>query len=72
MLTAVSRAFQDANGVPPRAQVNKQPQVNWEAKPNKLYTLVLTDPDAPSRADPKFGEWCAPLPSHAPRRKRGA
>ncbi|KAF8996427.1 phosphatidylethanolamine-binding protein [Cyathus striatus] len=23
----------------------------------KTYTLVMTDPDAPSRADPKFGEW---------------
>jgi len=21
------------------------------------YTLVMTDPDAPSRNDPKFGEW---------------
>jgi len=21
------------------------------------YTVVMTDPDAPSRADPKFGEW---------------
>jgi len=21
------------------------------------YTLVLTDPDAPSRADPKYGQW---------------
>ncbi|TFK33164.1 PEBP-like protein [Crucibulum laeve] len=21
------------------------------------YTLVMTDPDAPSRADPKFGQW---------------
>ena len=33
--------------------------MSWNAKPNKLYTLVLTDPDAPSRKDPKFGEWCA-------------
>ena len=24
---------------------------------DKSFTLVLTDPDAPSRADPKFGEW---------------
>ncbi|KAF8414558.1 hypothetical protein L210DRAFT_3434826, partial [Boletus edulis BED1] len=21
------------------------------------YTLVMTDPDAPSRSDPKMGEW---------------
>ncbi|XP_062940526.1 phosphatidylethanolamine-binding protein 1-like [Cynocephalus volans] len=25
--------------------------------PGKLYTLVLTDPDAPSRKDPKYREW---------------
>lgn len=55
-----------------RVQVNKQPQVNWEAKPNKLYTLVLTDPDAPSRADPKFGEWYLALQSHITRHRRGA
>jgi len=24
---------------------------------DSLYTLSLTDPDAPSRADPKFREW---------------
>ncbi|KAH6903071.1 phosphatidylethanolamine-binding protein [Coprinopsis sp. MPI-PUGE-AT-0042] len=24
---------------------------------NATYTLVMTDPDAPSRADPKFGQW---------------
>ncbi|TFK21588.1 PEBP-like protein [Coprinopsis marcescibilis] len=23
----------------------------------KSYTLVMTDPDAPSRSDPKFGQW---------------
>ncbi|KAF5329603.1 hypothetical protein D9619_009388 [Psilocybe cf. subviscida] len=25
--------------------------------PPPTYTLVMTDPDAPSRADPKYGEW---------------
>lgn len=25
--------------------------------PNATYTLVMTDPDAPSRADPKYGQW---------------
>jgi hypothetical protein len=24
---------------------------------NVKYTLVMTDPDAPSREDPKFGQW---------------
>ena len=25
------------------------------------YVVVMTDPDAPSRADPKFGEWSTGL-----------
>lgn len=24
---------------------------------DKSYTMVMTDPDAPSREDPKFGQW---------------
>ncbi|MCL6384591.1 hypothetical protein EXT61_23725, partial [Pectobacterium parmentieri] len=24
---------------------------------NQTYTIVMTDPDAPSKQDPKFGEW---------------
>ena len=32
------------------------PVVNWEAEPNDLYTLVMTDPDAPSRQTPTFRE----------------
>ncbi|XP_037734729.2 phosphatidylethanolamine-binding protein 1 [Chelonia mydas] len=32
--------------------------IEWDGcDPQKLYTLVLTDPDAPSRKDPKFREW---------------
>ncbi|EDV43705.1 uncharacterized protein Dana_GF16395 [Drosophila ananassae] len=38
-------------------QVKDQPKVVWDADPNALYTLILTDPDAPSRQDPKFREW---------------
>ncbi|XP_020798725.1 protein D3 [Drosophila serrata] len=38
-------------------QVKQQPTVEWEADPNTLYTLILTDPDAPSRKDPKYREW---------------
>lgn len=36
------------------------PTVEWEAVPNQLYTLLLVDPDAPSRRDPKsrsFKHW---------------
>ena len=38
-------------------QVKNQPKVNWEAENEQLYTLIKTDPDAPSRNDPKFREW---------------
>ncbi|XP_064537347.1 protein D3 [Drosophila montana] len=38
-------------------QVKDQPCVKWEADSSKLYTLCMTDPDAPSRKDPKFREW---------------
>lgn len=35
-------------------QVKNPPQINWQADPNKLYVLCMTDPDAPSRKEPKF------------------
>ncbi|EDW24300.1 GL24078 [Drosophila persimilis] len=38
-------------------QVKAQPNVEWDAEPEALYTLILTDPDAPSRKQPKFREW---------------
>ncbi|KFO08206.1 Phosphatidylethanolamine-binding protein 1 [Balearica regulorum gibbericeps] len=40
-------------------QVQHRPtSIEWDGcDPHKLYTLVLTDPDAPSRKDPKFREW---------------
>jgi len=44
------------NELKPR-QVKDQPTVEWDAKPSSLYTLCFTDPDAPSRADPKYREW---------------
>ncbi|KAK4879714.1 hypothetical protein RN001_007860 [Aquatica leii] len=37
--------------------VKEYPAVNWNAEDNSLYTLVMTDPDAPSRKDPKYREW---------------
>ncbi|CAJ0932711.1 unnamed protein product, partial [Ranitomeya imitator] len=37
---------------------NRPTSISWEGMDgNKLYTLVLTDPDAPSRKTPKFREW---------------
>ncbi|CAJ0579065.1 unnamed protein product, partial [Mesorhabditis spiculigera] len=37
-------------------QVQNPPQVSWEAEADALYTLLLTDPDAPSRKEGKL-EW---------------
>ncbi|KDQ16748.1 hypothetical protein BOTBODRAFT_64680 [Botryobasidium botryosum FD-172 SS1] len=38
--------------------VKPEPTVRVEhADTNATYTLILTDPDAPSRTDPKFGDW---------------
>ncbi|EDV94650.1 protein D2 [Drosophila grimshawi] len=46
----------EGNELTPR-QVKDQPQVNWENDaPTALHTLLMVDPDAPSRADPKFRE----------------
>jgi len=38
-------------------QVKDQPTVEWDAQPGDFYTLIMTDPDAPSRAEPKFREF---------------
>ena len=32
--------------------------IAWDGlDPGKHYTLIMTDPDAPSRKDPKYREW---------------
>lgn len=38
-------------------QVKDPPTVKWDADANAFYTLCMTDPDAPSRKEPKFREW---------------
>ncbi|XP_076060890.1 protein D3-like [Oratosquilla oratoria] len=39
-------------------QVQKPPTVlTWPAEDGSLYTLCMTDPDAPSRESPKYREW---------------
>ncbi|XP_003383905.1 PREDICTED: protein D2-like [Amphimedon queenslandica] len=38
-------------------QVQNPPQITWPAESGALYTLIMTDPDAPSRTDNKFAEW---------------
>ncbi|XP_045179175.2 phosphatidylethanolamine-binding protein homolog F40A3.3-like [Mercenaria mercenaria] len=38
-------------------EVKDTPLVTIEQNPEEYYTLLCHDPDAPSRADPKFGEF---------------
>lgn len=47
----------DCGNVLTPTQVQNAPKVTWDAEPNALYTLIMTDPDAPSRTSPKFREW---------------
>lgn len=36
----------------------RQPMVKWKSEKNKaFYTLIMTDPDAPSRKTPTMREW---------------
>lgn len=34
-----------------------QPSVTWKGDPHSYYTLIMSDPDAPSRGSPKAREW---------------
>ncbi|KAJ1566235.1 Phosphatidylethanolamine-binding protein 1, partial [Nowakowskiella sp. JEL0078] len=34
-----------------------KPVVSWDEESDSFYTLIMTDPDAPSRANPIRGEW---------------
>ncbi|CAH1250899.1 PEBP1 [Branchiostoma lanceolatum] len=34
-----------------------EPKVTWPAEDGQLYTLAMLDPDSPSRADPRYGQW---------------
>ncbi|KAF5296937.1 hypothetical protein FQR65_LT10088 [Abscondita terminalis] len=38
-------------------KVKKQPNVKWNYDDGCFYLLCMTDPDAPSRKNPKFREW---------------
>lgn len=46
----------DLGNVVTPTQVKDQPTVQWEANEESFYTLLMTDPDASSRAEPKFRE----------------
>lgn len=58
------------------SQIRTKPVVNWDANPEKFYTLVMVDPDAPNRKNPMFKD-CESAPSslaqtvyYVPRRSR--
>ncbi|KAK6743742.1 hypothetical protein RB195_010813 [Necator americanus] len=38
-------------------QVKNPPKLTWDAEPGALYTVIMTDPDAPSRKEATFREW---------------
>ncbi|XP_058116753.1 protein D3-like [Anopheles ziemanni] len=38
-------------------QVKDRPTVCWPTEPDTLYTLVMADPDAPSRSNPEMRSW---------------
>lgn len=38
-------------------QVKDKPTLKWNAEPNAFYTLLLVDPDAPSRTKPTYREY---------------
>lgn len=47
----------DGGNVLTPTQVKDVPKVTWDTESDGYYTLCMTDPDAPSRQDPKFREW---------------
>ena len=47
----------ETGGVLTPTQVKDRPVISWPADEDKLYTLMVIDPDAPSRADPKMRHW---------------
>lgn len=56
---------QQGNELAP-TKVKDVPKFEFEAKADQLYTLVMVDPDAPSRKDPKFREILHYLVSNIP------
>ena len=37
--------------------VQNPPSLQWGGEEGSFYSVFMTDPDAPSRKDQKFGEW---------------
>ncbi|XP_050101631.1 protein D3-like [Anopheles aquasalis] len=38
-------------------QVKDKPMLQWTTKPDTLYTVLMADPDAPSRSNPEMRSW---------------
>lgn len=53
---ASGESVNNGNELKPR-QVKDMPQLDWKAQKDAYYTVCLTDPDAPSRAEPIYREW---------------
>uniref|UniRef100_A0A914V6R4 Potassium channel domain-containing protein n=1 Tax=Plectus sambesii TaxID=2011161 RepID=A0A914V6R4_9BILA len=45
------------NELPPATARGPPTSVDWDVEPDALYALMMTDPDAPSRANPIRREW---------------
>eukprot|EP01116_Phalansterium_solitarium_P003011 TRINITY_DN13435_c0_g1_i2.p1 TRINITY_DN13435_c0_g1~~TRINITY_DN13435_c0_g1_i2.p1 ORF type:complete len:203 (-),score=75.90 TRINITY_DN13435_c0_g1_i2:9-617(-) len=43
--------------IKPAATAQPPSGVSWTPQPGALYTLILVDPDAPSRREPKYRSW---------------
>uniref|UniRef100_A0A4D5R8Y4 Phosphatidylethanolamine-binding protein 1 n=1 Tax=Scolopendra viridis TaxID=118503 RepID=A0A4D5R8Y4_SCOVI len=52
-----SHELKMGNVLTPTQVKDKPTYIHYPTEPGKLYTLCMTDPDAPSRKDPKFREW---------------
>nr|ALS40431.1 putative odorant-binding protein A5-1 [Zeugodacus tau] len=38
-------------------QTKNEPQVDWTAEPDAFYTIIMTNPDIPTRQNPATREW---------------
>lgn len=55
-VTYVSGVLADLGNILTPTAVKDIPKVEWNADASALYTLCLTDPDAPSRQEPTYRE----------------
>ncbi|KAI8122934.1 hypothetical protein FF38_11753 [Lucilia cuprina] len=54
-VTYGDRSVSLGNELKPR-QVKDEPEITWKAEEGSLYTLLMVDPDAPSRETPTYRE----------------